>query len=380
MFKGLKTGLRLWVVGVFLCGAAVCAAPVRVDFFYEPGCRSCEWIRIEVFPQIDERFGNSCEIIWHDVGVESNFLALLELEDALGYMGDERGYLIVARKQIFGPTFEIEEFLSAISNAVGSTMATEGAALPDSPGMGAAKKRFSTYTFATVCAIGLSDGINPCAISTLVFFMSLLAVSKVRSRQLIALGVSYCLASFLTYLAIGFGLLRVLHLFSGYTTMRSLFERGMICVLLVLAFFSFRDAFRFRKRQDARDVTLQLPLGIKKRIHNIMRRGLKTGHLVLGGFAIGAGVTALEVACTGQSYIPTLVLILKNVESDASRAWGYLIAYNLLFILPLVLVFVAVAFGLRTETLLRWSKKNVTLSKTLLGLLFILMAVLIALL
>lgn len=372
----MKKSLGQWIAVFFLCGLARAVEPVPVDFFYEPGCRSCERIRIEVLPQVDEQFGDSCEILWHDVGVESNFLALLDLEYALGYMDEERGYLVVAKQTMFGPTFDVDEFLSAISNAVGQAATTEPIA--ESSGIDAAKKRFSTYTFAAVCAIGLSDGINPCAISTLVFFMSLLAVSKVRSRQLIALGVSYCLASFLTYLAIGFGLLRVLHVFSGYTTMRSVLEWGMIVILLVLAFLSFRDAFRFRKSQDARDVTLQLPLGIKKRIHSVMRRGLKTGHLLLGGFAIGAAVTALEVACTGQSYVPTLVLILKNVESDASRAWAYLITYNLLFILPLVAVFTAVTFGLRTETLLDWSKKNVTLSKTLLGLLFIVMAVLIA--
>jgi cytochrome c biogenesis protein CcdA len=49
----------------------------------------------------------------------------------------------------------------------------------------------------------------------------------------------------------------------------------------------------------------------------------------------------------------------------------YLLAYNLLFILPLVLVFIAVYSGLRSETLLRWSSRNVVFSKTLLGVFFI---------
>lgn len=77
-------------------------------------------------------------------------------------------------------------------------------------------------------------------------------------------------------------------------------------------------------------------------------------------------------------YVPTLVLILKNNSLAESRAWLYLIAYNLLFILPLILTFIAVYFGLRTETLLRWSRKNVVLSKTLLGIFFLLMTFLTA--
>jgi len=56
-----------------------------------------------------------------------------------------------------------------------------------------------------------------------------------------------------------------------------------------------------------------------------------------------------------------------------------LLLYNVLFVLPLVIVFIAVYFGLKTETLLLWSRRNVVVSKTLLGLLFILMALLITL-
>ncbi|MEI6217867.1 MAG: hypothetical protein WCP86_03130 [bacterium] len=51
-----------------------------------------------------------------------------------------------------------------------------------------------------------------------------------------------------------------------------------------------------------------------------------------------------------------------------------------MFIVPLVTVFVLTYFGLRTETLLAWSKKNVVLSKLRLGTFFVAMAVLIALL
>jgi hypothetical protein len=48
-----------------------------------------------------------------------------------------------------------------------------------------------------------------------------------------------------------------------------------------------------------------------------------------------------------------------------------------MFILPLVAVFLLTYFGLRTETLLEWSRKEVVVSKTLLGLFFLAMATLI---
>jgi len=367
---------------------------VLIEYFYEPGCHDCEQIESELLPKIKEQFGEACVIRAHDIGIETNFLYLLQLEDALEYKAPERIYLIVNKQFLFGPNPSHKEFLSLISDLfnVGqaSSLSTVARSSPVHEQAGSLsyfgetdvsliRYRFSGFTLSAVIVAGLLDGVNPCAISTLVFFISLLAVSKVRNRQLLLVGVSFCLASFLTYFALGFGLLRILHLFAGFKLIRKMIEWGMMLILLILAVFSFRDALRFRKTQDGHDVTLQLSKNMKERIHRVMRRGLKTEHLVFGGLFIGAGVTALESVCTGQVYVPTLVLILKNSAFSESRAWLYLLTYNLMFILPLILVFSLVYSGLRTETLLAWSRKNVVISKILLSLFFISLALLICL-
>lgn len=355
-----------------VCGAA----PVQIDFFYEPGCHDCERIEAELLPQLETRFPQACLIQRHDVGVETNFLYLLHLQNELGYTQPERAYLIVNKQYAFGPSPVQEEFFARISSLL-----EKGSAVPElqvvPPDL--AKKWYSGFTFSAVVAAGLIDGFNPCAFSTLVFFMSLLSVAKVRNRTLLLLGISFCLASFLTYLALGFGLFRVLHLFSGFATLRSAVELIMAVVLLVLAFLSFRDAIRFRKTARADDITLQLSTGMKKRIHDVMRRGLGNTSVIAGGLMIGTVVTVIESVCTGQVYVPTLVLILKDSTFSEPRAWLLLLIYNALFVLPLVIIFLAVYFGLKTETLLMWSRRNVVISKALLGLLFILMALLIAL-
>jgi hypothetical protein len=193
------------------------------------------------------------------------------------------------------------------------------------------------------------------------------------------MGLSFCLASFLTYTAIGFGLLRVLHLFAGFPVMRFFVEIVMILFLGIIAFLSFRDAYRYKMTGDAKEVTLQLPHKIKLKIHDIMRSGLGGGSLILGGLLIGAAVTAMESVCTGQVYVPTLVLVVKGGAS-AGRAWGFLLLYNAMFIVPLVAVFVVTCFGLETKVLLEWSRRNVVPSKILLGCFFLAMTVLIGVL
>ncbi len=360
--------LSLWV--------AVCfSAPVELDFFFEPGCAECEKIEEELLPKVSERFGDSCLIRLHDIGVETNFLYLLQLENAMGHMGPDRGYLIVDKQFLFGANPSHEEVFSLISDLTNSARVFPVKEQAENLS-GVVEDRFSRFTVGAVIVAGLLDGLNPCAISTLLFFMSLLAVSGIRNRQLLLLGGSFCVASFLTYLALGFGLLRVLHLFAGFTAVRASIEWVMVATLSVLAVLSFSDAIRFARSRDSHDVTLQLSIAMKKRIHGVMRRGLGTGHLVLGGLFIGTAVTALESVCTGQVYVPTLVLILKDNTLQA-RAWSLLLLYNALFIVPLLVVFVAVYRGLRTEILLDWSRKNVVVSKLCLGGFFVVMTLLI---
>jgi hypothetical protein len=366
--------LRKTVISLLLCSTARAAEPIRIDFFYEPGCHACERIEQNLLSEVGKRFPDACVIQRHDIGVETNFLQLLQMEHDLNYTDTERAYLIVNRQVAYGSTPSHEEFFDRIAGLLKQRAACP-APVPVSPKL--AKERFSGFTVSAVIAAGLLDGINPCAISTLVFFMSLLVVSKVRRRQLILLGISFCAASFLTYLALGFGLFRILHLFSGFTAFRTAVERGLAAVLLIFAFLSFRDAIRFRKSGRASDVSLQLSTGMKKRIHGVMRYGLGSPGIFLGGLLIGTAVTALESVCTGQVYVPTLVLILKDSAFSETRAWMFLLLYNVLFIVPLAIVFIAVYLGLRTDVLLAWSRRNVVTSKFLLGLFFVLMALVI---
>jgi hypothetical protein len=363
--------LKIAVV-LFLCGTA--CGQVQIDFFYEPGCQDCERIEAGLLPDIEHHFSNAVVIQRYDIGVESNFLYLLQLEEDLKYTDPKRAYLVIGRQDVFGASPDKGAVFGSISNALHSELS---APMFDGRSSLSLEQRFRGFTESAVIIAGLIDGINPCAISTLVFFMSLLGVAKIRRRRLLLLGISYCLASFLTYLALGFGLFRVLHLFSGFTVLRSAVEWGMAAVLLVLALLSFRDAVRYRRSGRSGDVSLQLSTVMKKRIHGVMRHGLGSTSIFFGGLLIGTAVTALESVCTGQVYVPTLVLILKDSTFSETRAWMLLLLYNILFILPLVIVFIAVYFGLRTEVLLSWSRRNVVSSKLLLGLFFVLMALLI---
>jgi cytochrome c biogenesis protein CcdA len=68
--------------------------------------------------------------------------------------------------------------------------------------------------------------------------------------------------------------------------------------------------------------------------------------------------------------------MLKRDCSDFT-SWILLITYNLLFVLPLTVVFICFHRGLQLTSLINWSKRNLVVVKILLGFFFAAMALLL---
>jgi cytochrome c biogenesis protein CcdA len=56
------------------------------------------------------------------------------------------------------------------------------------------------------------------------------------------------------------------------------------------------------------------------------------------------------LACTGQVYLPTIIFV-SSIPELRLQAVLYLIIYNLLFILPLVVIFILVYLGTTSKDL-----------------------------
>ena len=360
-------------------------APVRVEFFHEPGCPVCRRVNSEILPELTAVFGDMVTLYKRDTTVEDDYLRLVHYQRSLGVTRNDSAILVVDGQHILGGWDELRDrTVPLVEQVIAARMSGEAplpspAPAPPADGRKVLAERVRGFTLLGVAIGGLSDGINPCAISTLVFFLSLLSVLKVRGRRLAMVGVTFCAASFLTYFALGLGLLHVLQESRHLPVLQTGIRVGMILVLLVFAYLSLRDAVRFRRSGDAKDVTLQLPERVKSLIHRVLHRGLEGRSLFMGSLAAGAAVTALESVCTGQVYVPTLVLVMRSGGDSRWHALGYLTLYNLLFVTPLVAAFILTYRGLKTQSLLRWSRRNVVISKILLGVFFIGMAILIAL-
>lgn len=356
--------------------------PVHLDFFFSPGCTECEEVKKIAFPEIEDQFEELYELTSHDLSHAETIPLLVAYQQRCN--NDENGRVaLVVDHSIFlsGGNTIITGVVDQINNAL-IRHQKPGWQLPEAPvlsgeqAMNVVRERASALTFSVVALGGLLDGFNPCAISTLIFFMSVLAISKANRRTRLWVGVSFITASFIVYMAIGMGIIYAFRQVPQFGMVKKGIEVVLGLCMLPLGLYSFRDAFRFRRTQRPDDVKLQIPKKIKRRIHAFMNSRLGVGGPILGGLITGAGVTVLESVCTGQSYVPVLMYMLKRDCSDVC-AWVLLVIYNLLFVLPLTIVFVCFHRGLQLTALIDWSKRNLVVVKILLGLFFLTMALLL---
>jgi hypothetical protein len=350
-------------------------SPVTVDFFFEPGCDSCLQVRREVLPELERRYSGVYELQERDIGIKSNYLVLVAYQDALGVKDNEPVSMVVDGREFLAGFSCIQSRLyDALDRAVVRQLQQDA---PDpvvdiSSQEDPLQRRVKSFTLAAVSAAAVVDSINPCAIATLVFFMSLLSVARISIGRMWLAGGAFLAASFVTYMAIGFGLLGVLQFLQASRMMRLILDMVLAGVMLVFACLSFRDAIRYHRSGQAGAVALKLPAGLQARIHRVMKSGFRKRSLLLGGLGTGVVVTVIESVCTGQVYVPTLVLMLKQGES-VLRCAGYLFVYNAIFVLPLAVTLALTCGGLSTPVLVEWSRRNVTVSKTLLGVFFLVM-------
>jgi len=247
----------------------------------------------------------------------------------------------------------------------------------------ASVERFLSFGLFTVLGAGLIDGINPCAFTVLVFFISFLNFVGYRRRELLILGGVFILSVFLTYILIGIGLFKFVQSLESFSLVSHIVYKGIAGMSLVLGLYSVYDWYIYRKTGNPEEVTLKLPnfikLKIQKIIQNASRNRTKTLIDLCGAvFVSGFAVSLLESVCTGQTYVPTISYVLRTPRLR-SAAVSYLFLYNLMFILPLAGILGASLTGVTSQTFSKWARGHLGKVKLLTAALFFLLGILLLL-
>lgn len=235
-------------------------------------------------------------------------------------------------------------------------------------------ERFETLGPLAILLAGLVDGLNPCAFATIIFFVSYLSLSGKKGKEILLTGASFTIGVFVAYLLVGFGFYKVLDLVKEYLSVLSKIVYGLTALFcLVLAALSIRDYFKTR-HGDLNDMSLKLPEPLRKRINETVREGRNAKSYYLSAFLIGLAVSMLELACTGQIYLP-VIISMSTMPELRGKASFYIILYNLMFIVPLIVVFILAYYGTTSKQLTAFLKKHAATVKIGMAIVFVLLAV-----
>ena len=215
-------------------------------------------------------------------------------------------------------------------------------------------------TIPLVVASALIDSVNPCAFSVLIFLLISIVALENRRRILMVGGV-YITAVFIFYLLSGFGLFTLVSL-SGFSRALSLIGAT---VAVVLGVISVLDALRNRD-----EFLLAIPSSKKEQIE----RYISTATLP-AAFALGIFVGIFELPCTGGIYLAILGLMSRSYT--LMEGLPYLILYNFIFVLPLILILLMVAYGLSPERANEWRVRHRRTLRLIVGLAMIALGIII---
>lgn len=216
-------------------------------------------------------------------------------------------------------------------------------------------------SFPLVTIAGLVDGVNPCAIGMILLLLGYLIIFAKKPQKVLLLGGAYILTIYLTYLAIGlffFKTVSILNL-SGWG---GTFEKVLGGGLLLAGVINIKDHFA-----PQLPIHLQIPQKSRKFLMSLVERSSLPAVIILGIL-----VTLLETPCSLPIYAGTAT-ILASSGMPFLGILAYFLYYNLLFVLPLLVILLLVWKGKDLVILKEWEHKGKKWMKLSIGLLLLLM-------
>lgn len=193
-----------------------------------------------------------------------------------------------------------------------------------------------------VSVAALIDSINPCAFSILLLTIAFLfSIGKLR-HDIMKIGGVYILGIFLAYVLIGLGILQALHIFNTPHFM----ARVGASLLIMLGTINLMNEFF-----PSFPIKLRIPRAAHRKMAELMEKGS-----VPTAFILGALVGLCEFPCTGGPYL--MVLGLLHDQGTYLSGVSYLLLYNLIFILPLVIILSIASDKGLLERVQAWQQKE----------------------
>ncbi|MEX2161169.1 MAG: cytochrome c biogenesis protein CcdA [Anaerolineales bacterium] len=193
-----------------------------------------------------------------------------------------------------------------------------------------------------VIITGLIDSVNPCAFAVILLLVAFLFTLRQSRARIWQLGLVYIGMIFIVYFAIGLGLLRAIQ----FSTEPHFVARVGTWILIGLGVVNLIEYFFPRS-----PIKLHMPDWAHHRTHQLIGQASLPA-TITAGFLVGL----CTFPCSGGIYVSILTLL--NAQTTAAWGLAYLVLYNILFVLPLLLILAAVGNRTAAKAWAQWERSN----------------------
>ncbi len=342
----MKKFLFYLSISLFVMQAIVCNVwatgkdEVAAVYFYSPTCASCGGVSdfLDSFSKSHKNF----DLKKFDISDLRNKSLMDKYCEAYRVSSEDEGIVpvIFVRDRYFSDEESIRNNLERIINNPGArTLEIDGSIENHEKDL----RRFEGFRATGILMAGIVNGINPCSMSMLLFFLSLLTVKNIR---ILKIGFSFMAGKFLAYMLLGTIFFKFLSVINSGVL--NVFMKVMLAIiLLILIIMNIQDFFAAKGERYER-ILLQLPEGFRRFNHRIIKKASGYANrniMLLASFILGMIISSGEFLCTGQVYLATIITIFKTYPQLSVKAFINLIVYNFGLILPLFILTLLVYKG-----------------------------------
>lgn len=199
-------------------------------------------------------------------------------------------------------------------------------------GGGPSTEQMQELTLWSLVAAAVVDSINPCTIAVMAMLLGMILISHGRKKMLLS-GLVFISVIFVCYLAMGFGILTVI----DSPALTNIFYTLATLGLLVIAALEIRAYFDYK----AGFFAIEMPTFLRPHAKAVIERATS-----LPGVAAAALFCSLFLLpCSSGPYLAVLAIIAKGATAEYI---GYLILYNVIFVLPMIIITLAIYGGYTT--------------------------------
>ncbi len=221
-------------------------------------------------------------------------------------------------------------------------------------------------TLWKVISLALVDAVNPCALAVLtMILLSIITYNPNKKKTILLSGLSFVAAVIVMYLIYGIIIIKFFQLIQAITSVRLILYKVLGIIAIILGALQIKDFITYKAGNFGTEMPISLRPKVKKLISKVTSPK--------GAFFVGLFVTLFLLPCTIGPYV-----IMGGILSAFAilKTLPLLLLYNLIFVLPMVVITVIVYFSIgKIDDVSAWKDKNIKILHLISGTIILLLGV-----